>query len=55
MRAGDRAQWIKVLDTKPEALSSIPGSHMVEGELTYKLSSALHTGTSTHLLHIYTQ
>lgn len=34
MRAGDRDQWVRVLATKPEDLSSIPESHMVEGELT---------------------
>jgi len=26
------AQWIKVLATKPDDLSSIPASHLVEGE-----------------------
>lgn len=27
MRAGDRDQWVRVLATKPEDLSSIPDSH----------------------------
>lgn len=42
MRAGDRAQWVRALATKPEDLGSIPESHMVEGELAHKLSSAFH-------------
>lgn len=44
-----------MLATKSEDLSSIPESHMVEGELAPKLSSAFHTGTSAHLLaHTHT-
>ena len=55
MRAGNRNQWVRVLATKPEDLSSLPESHMVEGELTHKLSFALLMGTVTHLLtHIQT-
>lgn len=49
MRAGNRNQWVRVLATKPEDLSSLPESHMVEGELTHKLSFALLMGTVTHL------
>lgn len=30
--ASEVAQWIKGLATKPEDLSSIPGSHIEEGE-----------------------
>jgi hypothetical protein len=26
------AQWVKAFATKPEDLSSVPGSHLVEGE-----------------------
>ena len=31
-RAGKMAQWMRVLTTKPGNLSSIPRTHMVEGE-----------------------
>jgi len=31
-KSGEKAQWVKVLATKPDDLSSIPGTHMVEGE-----------------------
>jgi hypothetical protein len=29
---GEMAQWIKVLATKPERLSSVLGTHMVKGD-----------------------
>ena len=29
------AQWVKAFATKPEDLSSVPGSHLVEGENYY--------------------
>lgn len=30
--ANEMAQWVRGLATKPEVLSSIPGSHIKEGE-----------------------
>jgi hypothetical protein len=37
------AQWVKVLATKPDDLSSIPGTHMTEEEKwLQKLSSDLY-------------
>jgi hypothetical protein len=32
-RAGKRAQWGEVLETKPADLSLIPGPHLVEGPI----------------------
>lgn len=41
------AEWVKVLATKRNDLSSIPGTHMVEGEQT-QLSSGLHIHIPWH-------
>lgn len=30
--SGKMAQWVKILAAKPDNLSSIPGTHVVEGE-----------------------
>jgi hypothetical protein len=35
----------KAFAKKPDDLSSVPGSHMVEGTTIHKLSSDLHTHT----------
>lgn len=48
MRAGEIAQWEKVLAAKLDDLNSIPGTHMVEEENlslqnSIKLSFDLHT------------
>lgn len=32
LRAGDMAQWLKMLVNKPDDMSSIPGTHSTEGE-----------------------
>ena len=59
-RAGKMAQWMRVLTTKPGNLSSIPRTHMVEGENrllqvvlwsshTYRSKLTItHTHTHTH-------
>lgn len=50
-RTGKVAQWVKALAAKPDNLSSIPGTLMVEGKTQLlKVFSDLqtHTGTCTH-------
>lgn len=45
-RASEIAQWVKVLATKPDNLSSISSTYKVEGKertSSYKLYSDLHT------------
>lgn len=32
IKASDMVQWLKMLAAEPDSLSSIPGTHVVEGE-----------------------
>ena len=63
-RAGERAQWVKGLAAKPDALSSVPGTHMVERQnrpqkiVSWYLYVCVHASTCEHtykytLNHIY--
>jgi hypothetical protein len=45
------AQQAEGFTTHPEDLSSIPGTHMLEGENAHKMSTDTHTHTHTHTLH----
>lgn len=43
MGASKMVQWEKVLATKPDSVSSIPWTHMVEGRTDpHRVSSGLH-------------
>lgn len=52
LEAGEMTEWVKALASKPEDLSLIPGSHMVEGENLHKVvlwfQPYVYTHTSTH-------
>lgn len=41
-RTGEVAQWVKSIATKPYDLNLIPGTHLVEGDLSPKVSSDHH-------------
>jgi hypothetical protein len=46
IKAGETAQGIKVLATKPDDLSSTPRTHRVVGEASFELSPDLHMYTN---------
>lgn len=50
--ADEMAQWVKALDIKPENLSLIPGTHMMN---SYKVSCDLHMLLWHIFIHIYIQ
>ena len=49
--AGEMAQWVKKLSTNSDDMSSVSGTHRVEGERadSTKLSSCRYTHLGTHI------
>lgn len=43
------AQWAKVIAAKPDDQSSIPRTHLVDGELALQMSSDCHMSIYTYI------
>lgn len=49
VRGDEITQWVKALAAKPDDLSSIPGTHLMEAENLCKLVSDLQTHAVPHI------